>query len=663
MAIVISLILFSSFSFSVTFEEVEKTKSHYELFDRGLALKQKDMPEGVPLALISPEKPSLEKLPDALIKNASFIAPFISDISLPELKKLAKRLRHEGFMKPLPPSKCLFYEGSMRMDRAMVLQKLLCKNVLTIKEKHAVMHELYIGLPEAMDEEFLKVSEFKNFKEDLSGSDIAKRMERLVFFGKNDEALKTYQEYENSKFSLPDRCEIKYQKAKALKNLRKRLDAQKEFEDLAKNCPDETKIKARYMFLIIAAMLDQKDAISKFDSFVKDYKDHSFSDDVLYFKSSISDRAENLKRILKEYPRGDMAPRALFNLAMISAKEKNTDAALKYLIELKKNPSFATQAEYWIARISLFPEIFDLKNSTKSEEALKALKNLAAKSYGDYYSLLASELLEHMHEKISFKNNSKKEGFKGELPIDGELSIALELIKNGFRDDALRQLSGVHIDFGNIDTVKKIAVLYYMANRPELAFNRLRCDPGLMKMSDFAPKIYANILYPSPLNEEISYVSARYDMPKALLYGLIRQESGFLPEVRSWAGALGLAQLMPANAKSQAKMMGLKEVTIEELLEPKLNLMLGANSLFRDWHSTGHVIYAIASYNASSKNVSSWRKRNSKLMPIDIFVEDIPFKETREYVKNVLGAAFNYFKSSDGDHGFLKFSMICKASD
>jgi soluble lytic murein transglycosylase len=127
-----------------------------------------------------------------------------------------------------------------------------------------------------------------------------------------------------------------------------------------------------------------------------------------------------------------------------------------------------------------------------------------------------------------------------------------------------------------------------------------------------------------------------------LLQALMREESALDPKALSWAGAVGLTQLMPATAKAVAKGLKIRNVNVQMLLEPDLNIRLGSwylGTLVKRWD--GNLPYAIASYNAGPGMVARWRDANGKA-ELDEWVEDIPISETRGYVKRVLRSYNTY---------------------
>jgi soluble lytic murein transglycosylase len=123
-----------------------------------------------------------------------------------------------------------------------------------------------------------------------------------------------------------------------------------------------------------------------------------------------------------------------------------------------------------------------------------------------------------------------------------------------------------------------------------------------------------------------------------LLQGMARQESRLNTTVRSPAGAVGLLQLMPATAQELA---GTK-LTDMELEEASLNSQLGARYLKQILvASKGNIFLAVAGYNAGPGAAGSWLNKTLQQIP-ELWVEAIPYPETRIYVKNVLGGKFSY---------------------
>ncbi len=149
--------------------------------------------------------------------------------------------------------------------------------------------------------------------------------------------------------------------------------------------------------------------------------------------------------------------------------------------------------------------------------------------------------------------------------------------------------------------------------------------------------------FPSPHNDILSPTTAKLGLDKAWVYGLIRQESRFIMDARSSAGASGLMQVMPATAQFVARKIGLGDFVKDKLNDLHTNLVLGSNYLSMVLSNAGgSQPLATAAYNAGPGRMRQWRATLSEPMEGAVFAESIPFLETRVYVKNVMANATNY---------------------
>lgn len=142
--------------------------------------------------------------------------------------------------------------------------------------------------------------------------------------------------------------------------------------------------------------------------------------------------------------------------------------------------------------------------------------------------------------------------------------------------------------------------------------------------------------FPKPYKQTFSQMARERAVNMSLLYAISRQESALYPLAESPVGARGLMQLMPATAKETAGKLGVPYRSEQQLFDPALNVRLGSAYLKRllDVYD-GNRILATAAYNAGPGRVKRWRDQSSD-KPMDVWVESIPYKETRNYVQNVL---------------------------
>ena len=149
--------------------------------------------------------------------------------------------------------------------------------------------------------------------------------------------------------------------------------------------------------------------------------------------------------------------------------------------------------------------------------------------------------------------------------------------------------------------------------------------------------------FPLAYDEEFSNAARQTRIDETLLYAIARQESAFNASIRSPAGALGLMQLMPATAQQTARRAGIRYQGTQDLLNPSTNVSLGSRymrSMLDDFQQNR--ILAAAAYNAGPARVRRWLRTMPPEVEHDIFVETIPFRETRQYVQNVLSFAVIY---------------------
>lgn len=153
---------------------------------------------------------------------------------------------------------------------------------------------------------------------------------------------------------------------------------------------------------------------------------------------------------------------------------------------------------------------------------------------------------------------------------------------------------------------------------------------------------FEKILYPYPNQKIVEKYAAQYGVDPLFVVAIIREESKFFPKSQSHKGAIGLMQLMPSTAQSIAESLGDKNYTEQDLLNPEKNIQYGTwylSSLEKVFGN--NTILVIAAYNGGRGHVQEWIK-TGQIDPNNIRSEDIPFKETRDYVGRVLKSYQKY---------------------
>ena len=184
----------------------------------------------------------------------------------------------------------------------------------------------------------------------------------------------------------------------------------------------------------------------------------------------------------------------------------------------------------------------------------------------------------------------------------------------------------------NIEKISKGDILLLQSLDPyisiRLAVNKYGTD------SD----IYRYVSHPTPYRELVKEASQRFGVSEVLIYAIMRQESLFDPFAESYAGAKGLMQLMDYTARWKAEQLGIK---VRNIFEPKVNVMLGTAYLaYLIRLFNGDLVRVIAAYNAGHNAVRKWKRYGDDFL----FIELIPYDQTRKYTKKVL---YNYYIYSE----------------
>lgn len=203
-------------------------------------------------------------------------------------------------------------------------------------------------------------------------------------------------------------------------------------------------------------------------------------------------------------------------------------------------------------------------------------------------------------------------------------------VEERFVDGLMRQSQG---DF--LDGIYQVSSLASLDDPDEIAaFNDLEQRPD-----------YWHGVYPFPYTELIQSWSAQRQLNPLLVLALIRQESRFMPSIRSVAGATGLMQVMPDTAawiKDRSP-----DIDNYDLTSPYDSIKLGTWYLdYTHREYDNHSLFAVASYNAGPGNVANWINRGG-YRDADDFAEKIPFPETKGYIRSVFGNYWNYLRLYD----------------
>ena len=275
---------------------------------------------------------------------------------------------------------------------------------------------------------------------------------------------------------------------------------------------------------------------------------------------------------------------------------------------------------YWKARA--------LKASGNAAEADTILKALAGEF--TFYGQLALEDLGGKVVSPAARFKPGAEDLRAIAKVPG-LQRALTLYRLSLRVDANREWLWTIRGFDD----RQLIAAAELAARSHLYDRAINTADRTVELHDFS------LRYLAPYREVLKTHVSQLDLDEAWVYGLIRQESRFIAEARSHAGASGLMQLMPGTARWVAKKLGLKDWRWSEVNELETNVSLGTWYLRHVFDALdGHPVLASAAYNAGPGRARAWRPGGA--MEGAIYAETIPFNETRDYVQKVMANASYY---------------------
>ncbi len=325
-------------------------------------------------------------------------------------------------------------------------------------------------------------------------------------------------------------------------------------------------------------------------------------------------------------------------LAWNDRKAKNYDEAITIFKELKKR----TENSYERNRISFWlgKTYADKKDSDSKDEFKSIIKDDPLSFYG---------LLSHRELGIALPvkkiRSGEPDSNTGEIKLTRRLKSMVDvpyvewLIATHETEIAKAYLDSVSKSLRKdspSDTDSWLTLFkYYSRSQNYLAlFNQLNALETTDRRSILED--HPQLLFPLPYSETVTQAAGRFGVSTEFIYSIMRQESSFNPQARSQMDAFGLMQLLPEVAKKDADANFIQYHQPEDLYEPYVNIPIGSAHLRELWDKyNGEIILAVASYNASSDAIATWLKTRYRGDTLE-FIEDIPYDETRDYVKLVL---------------------------
>lgn len=470
----------------------------------------------------------------------------------------------------------------------------------------------------------------------------------------------------------PSGCEARLLRGKALAGLRKFGAAVDALAEAREHCGDDPERGARIWYLsgrYSASDGAHTQAVTYFGEVEKRYPTHSLADDAR-FNAAVAEEelgvdaraTELLLSLPDDYPSGDMAPEGLFRLAL-KRMERGAwsdalgllDRALAVLGEGERSRGFdlSGREHFFRARALLALD--------KRKDALSELESLVKSTPLSYYMLQAYtwlELKEPGRAQAAVADaeaQASSEPFRiaggSELDRPG-FARMMELLRVGELDPAVRELDALGLRMEGIgsDILWGVALLYERAGFTKFstALTRKRQAEVSRRWPVGQWAKAWELVFPRPYLDVVQRESTQAGVESALVYAVMREESAFDADAVSVANAYGLMQLIVPTAKSLAKKANLPYGP-EALKRPKINVALGCRELAR-LHGMfpDNKLLSIPAYNAGPGRAARWLRERPSL-DFDLWVERIPFLETRRYTKRVLSsrAVYSYLYERD----------------
>lgn len=298
---------------------------------------------------------------------------------------------------------------------------------------------------------------------------------------------------------------------------------------------------------------------------------------------------------------------------------KDWAAALSWLDTLPAEEKNEDQWRYWRARVMALQRPKDGSVHAAAERIYATLTNERT-----YHGFLAADRLGVGYYMTSEPLNYEKDEL-AKLATRPGIARAHELYRLGMLADARREWNYATASLSD----RELRVAAALANRWGWH------DRAILTVAKTEQWGDLDVRFPMAFREQITSHSGSQGVDPAWVYGVLRQESIFMVDARSHAGALGLMQIMPQTGRLTARLLKTKLRSPQELLDADNNIRLGVAYLKRLLElNKGNQVLATASYNAGPHRIKQWLPREP--LDADLWVERIPFTETRRYVRRVL---------------------------
>ena len=415
--------------------------------------------------------------------------------------------------------------------------------------------------------------------------------------------------------------------------------------------------KAEAKFFYLASVRELGDPAQALDltrALVAEFPGSSWSEEALnnlathYIRTNEDElAARTFREMFEKFPTGTRAERAAWKAGWWGFKNGDYAETIRVFESAAANfprSDFRPSYLYWAARSHA-----KLNGSTLADAPTQAdarLRLLHTDYANSYYGRLAEGHLSRRAGGLSSPDSVRRASRADIVPASPALpteSLIRLLLASGLYDDALGELRHAQRAWGSTTRVDAtIAWVYHQKGELRRAITLMRrAYPQFLTSDAQVPDEILQVIFPLTYWDSIRRHSRVYGLDPYVIAALIAQESTFDPKIKSVANAWGLMQVVPATGRRLARSLGIRNFTTESLTDAETNLKLGTFYFSRLVRQFGGTHYALASYNAGENRIVRWKAERPGLDE-DEFIDDIPFPETQNYVKRILGTAEDY---------------------
>ena len=385
-------------------------------------------------------------------------------------------------------------------------------------------------------------------------------------------------------------------------------------------------------------------AVNRLESFVKTYPWSQLIDEALYDIASIHEKREKSElalnaysRLIKVAPGSEYADWAAWRIGWRRFDEKRYEESYKAFKGLKENfpgNRYAMGAHFWMAKI---------RERQNKPQLAKEIYTEVAKARYWYYSARAKAILGITASELEPKAIPDAK-LPSQKTCPEHLPILMQL---RLYEDAVYQLTRYINATPNAAQECFYALITCYENLSMYDKAREVADKALISPSfdnlastDLAK--FRQWLYPLHYEQLVKKYAKQYNVDTALIYAMILEESRYRKDAISWAGAIGLMQIMPATGRQLARELKIRRFRTSMLKDPEINIRMGTkyigylNSIFDD-----NAMLVTGAYNGGPGRMRRWLD-SKNIKDLDEFVEKITIRETRLHIKKVINSYDNY---------------------